>query len=102
MLSLVNLPHKEDSYPHELSGGEQQRVALARTLVLEPDLLLLDEPFSNIDAGLKASIRTELKRILTETNSTCLIVTHDLEDAKAIADQIIDISNPETPIKTRK
>lgn len=102
ILSLVNLPHKERSYPHELSGGEQQRVALARTLVLEPDLLLLDEPFSNIDAGLKATIRTELKRILQETKSTCLIVTHDLEDAKAIADQIIDISDPSTPIKTGK
>lgn len=102
MLTLVNLPHKEHSYPHELSGGEQQRVALARTLVLEPDLLLLDEPFSNIDAGLKESIRTELMRILRKTKSTCLIVTHDIEDANAIADQIVDISDPNTALKTGK
>ena len=71
-----------------LSGGEQQRVALARALVIEPSVLLLDEPLSNLDPALRASTRTELRRLLTERQVTALFVTHDQEDAFAVADRV--------------
>lgn len=89
VLKLVELEHKIDSYPHELSGGEQQRIALARSLATKPDLLLLDEPFSNLDTDLKKHIRMTLKQIINAANITCLFVTHDIDDANTIADKIV-------------
>ncbi len=89
MLKLVNLEEHKDKYPHELSGGQQQRVAIARALAPNPSILLLDEPFSNLDANLQEKIRTELKEIIQRANITSIFVTHDKEDAKALADKVI-------------
>lgn len=89
VLKLVNLEGFEKRYPYELSGGQQQRVALARSLAPRPKLLLLDEPFSNLDAELQIKIRGELKRIIKETGITSIFVTHDKEDSKSIADKIV-------------
>jgi ABC-type Fe3+/spermidine/putrescine transport system ATPase subunit len=75
-------------YPHELSGGQQQRVALARALAPRPELLLLDEPLSALDAKLRIQLRSEIRRIVTELGVTALYVTHDQEEALAIADQV--------------
>ncbi|TYS69495.1 ABC transporter ATP-binding protein [Sutcliffiella horikoshii] len=91
MLSLINLADYGHRYPYELSGGQQQRVALARALAPAPSLLLLDEPFSNLDAHLQEKIRDELKEILKKTGITSIFVTHDFADAKAIADRILYI-----------
>lgn len=91
MLELVNLECKANKYPYELSGGEQQRIALARSLATRPDLLLLDEPFSNLDSDLKHQIRDDLRVILNKTKITCLFVTHDINDATSIADRTIEI-----------
>jgi iron(III) transport system ATP-binding protein len=74
--------------PHQLSGGQQQRVALARALARKPDLMLLDEPFSSLDTGLRASTRKAVARLLSEAGVTTLLVTHDQEEALSIADQI--------------
>lgn len=93
MLELVNLESKTNKYPYELSGGEQQRIALARSLATKPDLLLLDEPFSNLDSDLKHQIRDDLKEILKKAKITCLFVTHDIVDAMSIADKVIKIVN---------
>ncbi len=89
MLKLVNLESHKDKYPHELSGGQQQRVAIARALAPNPSILLLDEPFSNLDANLQEQIRTELKEIIQRANITSIFVTHDKEDAKALADKVV-------------
>lgn len=91
MLSLINLAEYGHRYPYELSGGQQQRVALARALAPAPSLLLLDEPFSNLDAHLQEKIRDELKEILKKAQITSIFVTHDFADAKAIADRILYI-----------
>ncbi|GAA0178320.1 hypothetical protein SH2C18_13930 [Clostridium sediminicola] len=88
-LKLVNLKEYGDRYPYELSGGQQQRVALARALAPKPSLLLLDEPFSNLDADLQIKIRDELKSIIKKTGTTSIFVTHDKEDSLAIADKVI-------------
>ncbi|KAF2956190.1 ABC transporter ATP-binding protein [Marinitoga sp. 38H-ov] len=93
MLKLVNLEGYENRYPYELSGGQQQRLALARTLATNPRLLLLDEPFSNLDEILKDKIRNDLKEILYEAGITTILVTHDRNDALALADRIIIIEN---------
>ncbi len=89
MLELVHLSGFEKRYPHELSGGQQQRVALARALAPRPNLMLMDEPFSNLDAELKASIRSELREILKKAQMTCLFVTHDQQDVEDICDRTI-------------
>jgi iron(III) transport system ATP-binding protein len=89
MLALIRLEDYRRSYPHELSGGQQQRVAFARALAPRPELLLMDEPFSSLDAELKASIRAELKRMLRAADMTCMLVTHDKEDTAAICDRVI-------------
>jgi iron(III) transport system ATP-binding protein len=87
-LELVGLQHKTDRYPHELSGGERQRVALARALAPEPALVLLDEPFSSLDAGLRAGLRREVELILRDAEATALLVTHDQEEALSLADRL--------------
>jgi iron(III) transport system ATP-binding protein len=87
-LALVNLTGLEQRYPNELSGGQQQRVALARSLVVEPDILLLDEPLSNLDAKLREQMRVELKRLQRRTGITFVYVTHDQAEALALSDQI--------------
>ncbi|WP_066322278.1 ABC transporter ATP-binding protein [Bacillus sp. FJAT-29814] len=89
MLQLVQMEEFERRYPHELSGGQQQRIALARALAPKPKLLLMDEPFSNLDADLKESIRADLGSILKKAEMTCIIVTHDRNDAEAICDRSI-------------
>ncbi|MGI9666206.1 MAG: ABC transporter ATP-binding protein [Acidimicrobiia bacterium] len=86
LLSLVGLDGYDDRFPHELSGGEQQRVALARALAPEPDVVLLDEPFSNLDAPQRERMRRELRRIVRATGITAVFVTHDQAEALAIAD----------------
>ena len=88
MLKLVGLAMLGDRYPHELSGGQQQRVALARALAPAPELLLLDEPFSNLDPDLRERLALELREILNEAQTTALLVTHDQYEAFAIADQV--------------
>lgn len=93
MLSLVNLSKYKDRYPFELSGGQQQRVALARALAPAPTLLVFDEPFSNLDTYLQIRIRDELREILKQTGITSIFVTHDQEDAKVLADEIIYLEN---------
>ncbi len=87
-LELVGLQHKAGSYPHELSGGERQRVALARALATEPELVLLDEPFSSLDASLRAGLRREVELILRDAGATALLVTHDQEEALSLADRL--------------
>lgn len=88
MLALVGLSTLGDRYPHELSGGQQQRVALARALAPEPELLLLDEPFSNLDVDTRERLAFELRDILKQTGHTALLVTHNHDEAFALADQI--------------
>jgi ABC-type Fe3+/spermidine/putrescine transport system ATPase subunit len=87
-LELVRLAGKRDSLPAQLSGGEKQRVALARSLVLEPQLLLLDEPLAALDPGLRKQMRAELKAMQRETGVTFLLVTHDQEEALSLSDRL--------------
>ncbi|WOC16352.1 ABC transporter ATP-binding protein [Pseudochrobactrum sp. MP213Fo] len=89
LLTLVGLPHMANRYPHMLSGGEQQRVALARALAPEPDILLMDEPFSNLDQGLRQQVRSETIRLLRKLGTTVIIVTHDAEEALSAGDRIV-------------
>jgi iron(III) transport system ATP-binding protein len=87
-LELVGLQHKTGRHPHELSGGERQRVALARALAPEPEVVLLDEPFSSLDATLRADLRREVELILRDADATALLVTHDQEEALSLADRL--------------
>lgn len=88
LLDVVGLDGLGDAYPHALSGGQQQRVALARALAPRPDLLLLDEPFSNLDVALRERLGLEVRAILKQQNATAILVTHDQHEAFAIADEI--------------
>lgn len=88
MLNMVGLDHHADRFAHQLSGGQQQRVALARALVTEPRVLLLDEPLSALDAKVRVGLRDEIRRIQTELGITTLFVTHDQEEALAVADRV--------------
>lgn len=89
VLELVDLKELGHRYPYELSGGQQQRVALARALAPKPSVLLLDEPFSNLDADIRYKIREELKKIIKKAGITCIFVTHDIEDSNALADRLV-------------
>jgi ABC-type Fe3+/spermidine/putrescine transport system ATPase subunit len=92
MLELVGLSEHARRYPRELSGGQQQRVALARVLVLKPDLLLFDEPLSNLDTKLRVRMRHEIRSLQREIGVTALFVTHDQEEAMTMADRIVVMS----------
>jgi iron(III) transport system ATP-binding protein len=88
MLELVGLTSLSDRLPHELSGGQQQRVALARALAPEPAIVLLDEPFSNLDASMRVQVRSDVREILDRAGATAIVVTHDQEEALSIADRV--------------
>jgi ABC-type Fe3+/spermidine/putrescine transport system ATPase subunit len=89
ILELVRLPDIQERYPHQLSGGQQQRVALARSLVVNPAVVLLDEPLSNLDQKLRAGMRIELKQIQEQSGITFIFVTHDQSEALALSDRIV-------------
>lgn len=91
LVKLTRLEGLENRYPHELSGGQQQRVAVARTLASNPKILLMDEPFSNLDTALVREIRSELRQIIKSRNLTTIIVTHSIEDAEAFADRTVKL-----------
>ena len=93
ILDLVELTGMEGRMTNQLSGGQQQRVALARALVIEPSVLLFDEPLSNLDAKLRVSMRTEIRRIQQRVGITAIYVTHDQSEAMALSDQIIVMKN---------
>jgi putative spermidine/putrescine transport system ATP-binding protein len=89
MLDLVELSHLANRFPRELSGGQQQRVALARALAIRPAVLLLDEPFSNLDAQLRVRLREEMRRLIDAVDITTLFVTHDQDEALVLSDRIV-------------
>ena len=88
LLSLVRLEGYEARMPHELSGGQQQRVALARALAPQPDLILMDEPFSNLDPAVRADVRREVRQLIRDVGITAIIVTHDQEEALSLAGEV--------------
>ncbi len=88
LLELVGLTTQHKRFPHQLSGGQQQRVALARALAIQPEVLLLDEPLSALDAQVRQNLREEIRRLQVELNTTTLFVTHDQEEAMAISDRV--------------
>ncbi len=85
---MVGLTGLHRRYPHQLSGGQQQRVALARALATDPEIVLLDEPFSSLDASLRASVRGEVHDVLRRAGTTSILVTHDQDEALSMADQV--------------
>ncbi|MEW5961358.1 MAG: ABC transporter ATP-binding protein [Chloroflexota bacterium] len=89
MLALIHLPGYGHRYPYQLSGGQQQRVALARALAIQPEVLLLDEPLSALDAKIRVELRTEIRRIQQELHITTIYVTHDQEEALSLSDRIV-------------
>ena len=93
ILELVGLHTHHNRFPHQLSGGQQQRVALARALVIEPEVLLLDEPLSALDAQVRTNLREEIRRLQLSLGTTTLFVTHDQEEAMAISDRVGVMSN---------
>src|SRR5439155_19483676 len=92
-LSLVKLDALAQRLPRELSGGQQQRVALARALVIEPDVLLLDEPLSNLDAKLRHDVRQEIRRLQQMLKITTILVTHDQDEAMSMGDRLVVINS---------
>src|SRR5579859_7488838 len=92
MLKLIHLPALGNRYPYQLSGGQQQRVALARALAIQPQLLLLDEPLSALDAKVRAEVREEIRRIQTQLAITTIFVTHDQEEAMSVSDRVVVMS----------
>ena len=107
LLQLVGLEDMAARYPHELSGGQQQRVALARALAPGPQLLLLDEPFSNLDVNLRRQLRQEMQEVLRQTDMTTILVTHDQEEALSLADtlaildqgRLVQVDTPEAIVQ---
>lgn len=93
LLEMVGLSEHANKYPHQLSGGQQQRVALARALAVKPDILLLDEPLSALDAKVRTQLRNEIRRIQKSTGITTVFVTHDQEEALSISDRIAVMNN---------
>lgn len=93
MLEMVNLEGYEEKYPNECSGGEQQRIAVARAIAFDPALVLMDEPLSNLDKNLRNSIRTELRRIQAETGVTTIYVTHNQNEALSLGDKLAVMNN---------
>ena len=100
IINLIKLPNSLQKYPHELSGGEQQRVALARSIISQPDLLLLDEPFSSLDLNLREEVRDDTLHFLQKSNVSSIIVTHDPFEAMFISNQISIINNSGSIIQT--
>ena len=93
LLSLFKIEHLSNKYPHEISGGEQQRTAIARSMAPNPELLMLDEPFSALDRELKEELYAELNHIFKERQQTIILVTHDLDEAKVLSDKQINLEN---------
>ena len=93
IMEKLNIKQLAEKYPHELSGGESQRVALARSIVMKPKLLMLDEPFTGLDKDLKMKIYPEIKSILQASKITALMVTHDLNEVKALADKCFNLES---------
>src|SRR5690606_7352200 len=92
LLSMMGLEHAADKYPHELSGGMRQRIAVARGLATHPDVLLMDEPFAAVDALTRASLQEELLRLWRELNLSIVFVTHNVDEAVFLADRIVVMS----------
>jgi iron(III) transport system ATP-binding protein len=88
LLEMVGLSGYRRRYPHQLSGGQQQRVALARALAIEPEIVLLDEPFASLDAAMRSSVRSEVLSVLRRAGTTSILVTHDQDEALSMADQV--------------
>jgi ABC-type nitrate/sulfonate/bicarbonate transport system ATPase subunit len=99
-IEMVGLAGFEEAYPHELSGGMLKRVEIARALVVKPEILYMDEPFSALDALMSLKMQTELRRILDEERHTVLLITHDVEEAIYLADRILVLSPRPTTIQT--
>ena len=93
LLSLFKVDQYANSYPNSISGGEQQRVAIARAIAPNPKILLMDEPFDSLDEALRNELRQETKKIIKSNNITCILVTHDFDDASAMADKIIELKD---------
>ncbi|PKM60840.1 MAG: hypothetical protein CVU99_06180 [Firmicutes bacterium HGW-Firmicutes-4] len=91
VVKMLEIDKYLDRFPHELSGGQKQRVAIARSLVIDPKILLLDEPFSSLDSEIKEKIRVEIKTILNKVGITTILVTHDIQDSNVICDRIVEI-----------
>jgi len=91
LLSLFKIEHLSNKYPHEISGGEQQRAALARSMAPDPELLMLDEPFSALDKKLKEELYAELNQIFKEREQTIVLVTHDLDEAKVLSEKQVNL-----------
>ena len=92
MLDIIQMPDFKDRYPHQLSGGQQQRVALARALAIRPDVLLLDEPLSALDAQVRLDLRQQIRKVQQELGITTVFVTHDQDEALAISDRVAVMS----------